>query len=100
MFRKRIILDEKSDAAATLAQTDADCRAAGLSCQDAQIIISQVRDPLNALIQGGNAVASSGGQFRANREIETDGAVISLIARYGLPRGLFARLWKGLSRGR
>jgi len=100
MYHKRIILDGDSDAAVILAQTGAECRAAGLSPQDTEIVISELKDPLRTLIQSGSAVASSGGRFLADRKVETDAAIITLVARYGVPCGLFARLWNALSRGR
>jgi len=100
MYRKRIILDGDSDATAILARVGVECRAAGLSTQDTETVISHMSSPLHALIDSGNAVASAGGQFRARREIRTDGAILTLIARYGVPPGVLARLWRVLSGGR
>jgi hypothetical protein len=100
MYRKQIILDSVSDATTILVRLGADCTAAGLSCQDTSAIISELREPLEALIQSGTAVASFGGQFRADRQVETDAARITLIAHYGMRPGLFARLWKWFSEKR
>jgi hypothetical protein len=100
MYRKQIILHADSDPLAILSQLEEGCRAAGLSPRETETIISQVRPPLEVLIQSGSVVASSGGQFRADRTVKTGPAVITLVARYGVPPGLLSRLWKVLSRGK
>ncbi len=100
MYRKQIIVDADSDTTAILAQLEDGCRAAGLSAQDMETVVSQVRPTLEVLIQSGSAVASTGGQFRAERTVNAGAAVITLNARYGVHPGLLARLWKVLSRGK
>jgi hypothetical protein len=99
MLRKRITLDSDSDAAKILAKLRDDCDAAGLSPKLAVELAGVVSGPLETMIQSGKAVAASGGQFRASREIKTDTAAITLDARFGVPAGLFALLRKALTRG-
>jgi hypothetical protein len=99
MFRKRIILDGHSDATAILATLREQCEAAGMSPEAVETVISEVRGPLDILIQSGRGVALSNGQFRASRQIVTESAAITLDARFGVPPSLFARLRKWLCRG-
>jgi hypothetical protein len=99
MYRKRIILDRTSDATTILSQVQAECGAAGLSLQDVETVVSSLRGPIETLIDSGNAVASSGGQFRADRRITTDTADVTIGARYGAPLGVFARLCRALTGG-
>jgi hypothetical protein len=100
VFRKRIILGLDSDASDVCADVAASCRTAGLSAADIDATIAQLRGPVTLLIDSGKAVASTGGQFRADRTIETDRAVIMLVARFGVPLGLFAQIRKALFGGR
>ncbi len=98
MYRKQVILDADTDGATVLAQVAAECRSAGLSVQETAIVLSDVQDPLQGMIQSGRAVAAAGGQYQADREIGTEAAVITLMARYGMRPGLLTRLWSALRR--
>jgi hypothetical protein len=97
MFRKKITLNVDSEATTILAKLRDECRAAGLSPQQADDLAAIVSGPIQTMIQSGRAVASSRGQFRASREIKTDAATITLDACFGVPPGLLARLRKALT---
>jgi hypothetical protein len=97
MFRKKITLNVDSDATAILAKLRDECGAAGLSPKQADELTAIVSGPLETMIQSGRAVASSSGQFRASREINTDAAAIKLDACFGVPPGLLARLRRALT---
>lgn len=99
MLRKRFTLDTDSDATAILAKLRDAIAKAGLTPQQTDELAALVSGPLETMIESGRAVASSGGQFTASREIKTDNAAITLVAQFGVRRGLFARLRKAISGG-
>ena len=97
MFRKKIRLGANSEATTIIAQLRDECGAAGLSTLQTDEVAAVVRGPLETMIQSGQAVASSNGQFRASREIKTDVATIALDACFGVPTGIFARVRRVLT---
>ncbi len=99
MFRKTIILDGSSETTSILAALRERCATAGVSPDETESVIAEVRGPLDALIQAGRGVSAASGQFRASRQIVTDSAAITLDARFGVPPGLFTRLRRALWRG-
>ena len=97
MFRKKITLNHDSDATTILAQLRDESGSAGLSAKQVDDLAAIVTGPLETMIQSGRAVASSNGQFRASREINTDVATIRLDACFGVPPGFLARLRRALT---
>jgi hypothetical protein len=100
MFRKRIILDGSSDPPTVLDRLQRECKAAGLSDEDVDGVVSAIREPFQTMIGNGRAVASTGGQFRAIREVVTDTVAITLDARFGAPVGFVLRLCRAFGRRR
>lgn len=98
MFHKRIILDGRSDADAVLAALQGQCAGAGLSPDQTEAVLREVRGPLDTLIRSGRDVEAARGQFRATRRLVTDVAAVTLDARFGMPPGLLDRLLKVLRR--
>src|SRR5713226_7212327 len=96
MFRKKITLNENSDAAKILGHLRDESGSAGLSAKQVDDLAAIVTGPLETMIQSGRAVAASKGQFRASREINTDVATIKLDACFGVPPGFLARLRRAL----
>jgi hypothetical protein len=98
MFRKKIILNDDSDATTILAHLREESGLAGLSSKETDDLAAIVSGPLETMIKSGRAVVSSKGQFRASREIKTDAAVVKLDACFGVPPGFLARLRRLLTR--
>lgn len=91
MLRQTITLDSQSDATAILQKLRADAERAGFPPEP---IIAAVEQPLQAMISTGRNVATSSGQFRASKSIRLENALITIVARFGVPSSLLSRLGK------
>jgi hypothetical protein len=98
MRRHSIYLDDSSDPARVVEQVEAYCRGAGLDAPEVMEVVTALREPLRIMIQSGRDVASVGGQFRGTREVEAGPVAVTLVARFGIPPSLFARLRRALTR--
>lgn len=68
------------------------CRQAGLSEQQISEAVAVLRDPLETMIERGQTIAGTNGQFTASRQIRTDQIDVTLKAEYGTRPGLWTRL--------
>jgi hypothetical protein len=92
VLRETLHVTTATDVETVISRLRAKCADAGLAPALADIIVTQTREILLALIEQGRRLAAFGSQMEVTRDIVGEGYSIKVIFREGVRRNFFEKL--------
>jgi hypothetical protein len=92
MLRETLYVTAATDVEAVVSRLRSKCAEVGLTPATTDLVLSQTREIISALVEQGRRIAAVGSQMEVARDIAGDGFSIKVIFREGIRQSFFERI--------
>jgi hypothetical protein len=96
VLRETLNVTTTTDVEAVVSRLRAKCADAGLAPAFAELVLSQTREVVSALVEQGRRIAAVGSQMKVTRDLVGEGYTVMVIFREGDRRGFLEKLFDRL----